>query len=206
MQHIKAAAHDAEPNVSETHVENILVGIDSPDVSVMHPATETSRRAGVSKIALAFLAAMGPVGAALISGPAKAQSVTDVDILNFALNLEYIEAEFYLRAVTGSGLSNADITGTGALGGVNGGSQVPFTTALYAQYAANIAIDEQAHVRFLRSALGSAAVARPLVDLAGGFQGAAVAAGDHDPGRAVQSRSPTRSASSRVRSFSRTWA
>ena len=158
-------------------MENTLLS----DPATEQPAPETSRRAGVSKVAVAFLAAMGPVGAALISGPAKAQSVTDVDILNFALNLEYIEAEFYLRAVTGSGLSNADITGTGILGGVNGGSQVPFTTALYAQYAANIAIDEQAHVRFLRSALGSAAVARPLVDLAGGFQGAAVAAGVTTP-------------------------
>ncbi len=54
---------------------------------------------------------------------------------------------------------------------------MPFTTALYAQYAQNIAVDELSHVRFLRSALGSAAVARPLIDLAGGFQGAAVAAG-----------------------------
>ncbi len=138
---------------------------------------EVQSRRGLSKVAVAFLAGMGPVGAAIVSGPAKAQTVTDIDILNFALNLEYVEAEFYLRAVTGSGLSNADITGTGSLGGVNGGSPVPFTTALYAQYAANIAIDEQAHVRFLRSALGSAAVARPLIDLAGGFQGAAVAAG-----------------------------
>ena len=136
-----------------------------------------SRRGGVSKAAIAFLSAMGPVGAAIVAGPAKAQSITDIDILNFALNLEYVEAEFYLRAVSGAGLSNADITGTGPLGGVNGGSQVPFTNLLYAQYAQNIAVDELSHVRFLRSALGSAAVARPLVDLAGGFQGAAVAAG-----------------------------
>ena len=145
------------------------------------PVAEPSRRAGFSKVATAFLAGMGPVGAALVSGPAKAQTVSDVDILNFALNLEYIEAEFYLRAVTGAGLANTDITGTGALGGVNGGSPVPFTTAVYAQYAANLAVDEQTHVRFLRSALGSAAVARPLIDLAGGFQAAAVAAGITTP-------------------------
>lgn len=143
-----------------------------PNLSV----TGNARRSGVNKAAVAFLAALGPVGLALVT-PAKAQTINDVDILNFALNLEYVEAEFYLRAVSGVGLSNADVTGTGTLGGVNGGSQVPFVSQLYAQYAQNIAIDELSHVRFLRSALGSAAVARPLIDLAGGFQAAAVAAG-----------------------------
>ncbi len=132
------------------------------------------RRAG----AVALLAAMGPIGAALVgASSAQAQTITDVDILNFALNLEYVEAEFYSRATTGVGLAAADITGVGAVGTVNGGSQVPFTSGLYQQYAANIAVDEISHVRFLRSALGSAAVSRPLIDLAGGFQGAAVAAG-----------------------------
>ncbi len=92
-------------------------------------------------------------------------------------NLEYLEAEFYVRAVTGRGLGGGLLTGTGTQGGVTGGSLVPFKTPAIAYYAQRIAIDEYAHVVFLREALGAAAVAEPQIDLGQSFTTAAIAAG-----------------------------
>ena len=158
--------------------------------TTIEPQDGPSRRsliskAGVSAASVAFLGMMGPVGEVLIGKRARAQTaITDTDILNFALNLEYLEGEYYTRGVTGVGLPNNLVTGTGNLGGVNGGTQVPFQNPVFAQIGAKIAVDEQAHITFIRSQLGSAAVARPLIDLAGAFQAAALAAGAIPPGTA----------------------
>ena len=124
------------------------------------------------------LGAMAAGGVAATVQPAAAQAaVTDTDILNFALNLEYLEAEYYLRAFTGSGLQAADTTGTGTQGSVTGGSQVPFKSAAIAAYAQRLAVDEQTHVRFLRAVLGTNAVAEPTIEFTAAFTNLAVAAG-----------------------------
>jgi hypothetical protein len=101
---------------------------------------------------------------------------SDTDILNFALNLEYLEAEFYLRAASGTGLSSADSGGSGA-GATTGGAMVPGLSAAQSEYINAIAQDELNHVKFLRSALGSAAVVKPFLDFTNAFTAAAVAAG-----------------------------
>lgn len=98
-------------------------------------------------------------------------------ILNFALNLEYLEAEYYVRAAYGRSLEDFGVdVGRGA-GAVIGGSKVPFVTPAIQQYAEEIARDEAAHVIFLRKALGDGAVARPTIDLKNSFTAAAQAAG-----------------------------
>ena len=110
--------------------------------------------------------------------PLDPTRLTDPDILNFALNLEYLEAEYYLRAI-GQSLTAAETTGgNGAAGGsVTGGRAVNFTTQGGQQYANEIAFDERNHVNFLRTALGSAAVARPQINFTDAFNALANAAG-----------------------------
>ena len=112
---------------------------------------------------------------------ATAGSVTDADVLNFALQLEYLEAQFYSYAAFGAGLSSSLQAGTGTQGAVATSTsgqprQVAFQDPLVAQYAREIAYDEIAHVTFLRNALGSSAVAQPAINLSGDANGAFTAA------------------------------
>ncbi|EAT10060.1 ferritin-like domain-containing protein [Sphingobium sp. 10 DY56-G10] len=113
--------------------------------------------------------------------PTPPPSLTDADVLNFALQLEYLEAQFYTYAVTGEGLPGSQLTGTGTQGAIMGGRKVTFSDPVVAQYAAEIAGDEAKHVLFLRDQLGSSAVAQPAIDISAGstsaFSAAARAAG-----------------------------
>ncbi|GGG76469.1 ferritin-like domain-containing protein [Edaphobacter dinghuensis] len=131
--------------------------------------------------AAAFLAGCNNSPASTSSGGGTTtppQDVPDNDILNFALNLEYLEAEFYLRAATGSGLSSADaLSGAGT---VNGGAAVPGFSAAMQQYAVEIAQDELNHVRAIQATISKNSgtpVARPNIDFTNAFNALASAAG-----------------------------
>ena len=101
--------------------------------------------------------------------------IKEVDILNFALNLEYLEAEFYTYATTGKSISSFGIGTKGRANGDNpaaggatvGGGKVAFSKdeTLLHDIATQIGADERAHVTLLRGALGSSAVAMPNIDL-----------------------------------------
>ncbi|PUA82486.1 hypothetical protein C7S10_01695 [Nocardioides currus] len=134
----------------------------------------------------AGVAGLGVVGASALGGAAPAMAapkgITDGAVLNFALNLEYLEAEFYSYAAFGKGLSDNLTTGKGKRGGVKGGRAVPFATPAIKNYAVEIANDELDHVKFLRKALGGAKVSRPSIDIQGSFTAAATAAGLIKPG------------------------
>ena len=136
-------------------------------------------RLGSSAAGVAAVSAIAAGGLGLTTQPAKAAPATDIDgeVLNFALNLEYLEAEFYIRAFFGYGLQGSDVTGTGTRGTVTGGTQVPFKNVAIQQYCQLLAADELTHVRFIKGALGSAAVAEPTINLSTSFTTLAQAAG-----------------------------
>ena len=135
---------------------------------------------------IARMSAAAGVSLAALSAARRAHAataITDADIFNFALNFEYLGAEFYLRAVLGYGISTYDstlLTGTGTQGSVivpSGSTLVPFTDTAVAYFAIQLANDELAHVRFIRTALGSAAIAEPTINFDTAYTAIAQAAG-----------------------------
>ncbi len=157
---------------------------DTVDIAASKPSDQASgtsrrqlaQRLGAGAFGTAAVASLAGAGVALSSTPAEA-AITDADIFNFALNFEYLGAEYYLRAISGSGLDASLLTGTGTQGTVIGGSMVPFNGSSIESYAQRLAVDEIGHVEFIRAVLGSAAIAEPTINLTTSWTTLAVAAG-----------------------------
>ena len=96
-----------------------------------------------------FLRKASVGGAALLGAlaavpDADAVAANDVDILNYALTLEYVQAAFYTEAERVNALTGKARQASEVVGAV-----------------------ERAHVKAIRTALGSAAVSRPTFDFRG---------------------------------------
>ena len=153
-------------------------------LKALHNRRGFLRRASIAGAA----AAVAPAAAAFLTGApnAKAIPTTDLDeaVLNFALQLEYLEGQFYCYAASGNDLvaNSANVYGAGTQGAVTirPNPLVPFANPLVQQLANELAVDELTHVNFLRGVLfdtGLTYYAQPNIDLYNSFNTLAVAAG-----------------------------
>lgn len=131
------------------NLQNILNDIEKTDPEFYEKTSERRHllKSFGSKVALAAL----PFALGSLFKKAYGKTTDAIlDTLNYALTLEYLEAEFYNTAIASSGL----IPGGAAAGAI-----------------AKIAADENAHVAFLKSAITSAGgtpVSKPTFDFSGG--------------------------------------
>ena len=141
-----------------------------------------------------LIAALSPLAAVLLGSNQKLSAAAlpfapglelDIAILNFALNLEYLEASYYNYGVKGQDITALGVTastGNGTDGGVTvkASPQVPFQTPALQQYMAEIAQDEINHINFIQNTidqLGGSPVSRPSIDLLNSFNTVASNAG-----------------------------
>jgi len=149
-------------------MSNDLV-LDEVDLKALAARRALSRRRFLTTASAIGAAA---AGAGVLAGcggynssyNAMASGVAESDVLNFALNLEYLEATFYINITTGGDLSSANTTGqTGSV--TNAPGKLTFLNQQTTDILNEIAFDEQSHVTDLRAALGSLAVARPALNM-----------------------------------------
>jgi rubrerythrin len=117
------------------------------DGAIQEAAEHVDPTTRASFLRKAGLGAGAVIGGGAVMGAlpslASAASIpsSDIAILNFALTLEYLEAEFYAQAV--------------AKGSFTGDTNT---------FARTVAAHEAAHVKFLQGALGKKAVKKPMFD------------------------------------------
>ena len=156
----------------------------SKEIEILGPAASVGK---LKKIAAGhalnrrhFMAALGmtgvAAGAGMMSGCSTSNSVAvttastaQIDMLNFALNVKYLQATFYSFIAKGTDLTGSAVTNSGVV--TNPLTAALKFTGVNAQQITDmvneIYYDEKNHVSTLMSLLGISAVFRPAINLAG---------------------------------------
>ncbi|SIR00100.1 Ferritin-like domain-containing protein [Acidiphilium rubrum] len=181
------ARHDLKNRIAGKQTVDEQVVLSGTDTQSQRPGRrQILRNSGMGASGLAALAGLTIAGtSADASSTTPIPGVTTNDYYNLALiqNIQYLEATYYLYAVTGQGLSAADTAGIGTAGTVTGGSAVPFRTSIIQQYANDIAADELTHVRTIHTESILNGFAMPDIDMRTAWTTMALAAGLIVPGQ-----------------------
>lgn len=146
-------------------------------------AVREQRAVNRRKFMLGLGLAGGAVGAGLIgcggssnsssnsSSPSGviAAGPSETDVLNFALNLEFLEATFYSFATQGVDLPASLTAGSGAITGAPT-AKINFPNQQITDIFNEIFFNEMSHVADLQSLIGSCHVTRPALNLAAAGQ------------------------------------
>jgi len=126
------------------NIQAIIADLSKTDPELYDRLEHVSRRSLFNMIGRKAAQVAAPLVAMAAVNRAYGQALPQpiVDVLNFALTLEYLEAEFYNVGMDSAGL----LTGT--------------ARTVYGQ----IQKHENAHVKLLKDTLGTAAVAKPAFD------------------------------------------
>ncbi len=162
---------DASPLAERENLNQEQLAEEIHLLEANRSAKRLSRRRAITNLSLAAGAAgvLGMSGCSNAGSVAVSSATTTpsvLEVLNFALNLEYLEATFYSVVMTGSGLP-ASLMGSGA-GNAQGGAKVSFANSFVANIAANLMTEEVQHVAFLRTtiaAVGGSPVPMPELQL-----------------------------------------
>lgn len=139
------------------NTKNVMDLIDPSEQKKLFARRDAIKAGVTAGLAMGSL----PMVLAAMARTAGAQGTTPTvtDVLNFALKLEYLEAEFY-NIGTGITALPSQYTGTNNVFAAGGPPKAVFD---------EIAKHENAHVALLKSTLGTAAVAKPNFDFTGGM-------------------------------------